>query len=82
PVTSVTLTPNDDKNEVQIITEEKQVFNCTTDASRPAARIEWYIGGVNVTKQTQSRIIQQDDDMFVSASELVYGKKMIIQSIL
>jgi hypothetical protein len=45
-VTTVTITPAGDNNVVDIIEGETQTFTCTTDASRPAAWIQWYIGGL------------------------------------
>jgi hypothetical protein len=72
PVTTVTITPAGDNNVVDIIEGETQTFNCTTDSSRPAAWIQWYIGGQNVTNQTTPQPPQKDEDKFVSSSSLVY----------
>jgi hypothetical protein len=71
-VTTVTITPAGDNNVVDIIEGETQTFNCTTDSSRPAAWIEWYIGGQNVTNQVTPQQPQQDGDKFNSSSSLVY----------
>jgi hypothetical protein len=68
-VTTVTITPAGDNNVVDIIEGEKQTFTCTTDSSRPAAWLQWYIGGLNVTNQATP---QQDGDLFISSSSLVY----------
>ena len=72
PVTTVTITPAGDNNVVDIIEGETHTFTCTTDSSRPAACIEWYIGGQNVTNQGTSQTPQQDGDKFISSSSLVY----------
>ena len=71
-MTTVTITPAGDNNVVNIIDGETQKFNCTTDSSRPAAWIQWYIGGQNVTNQATSQPQQQDGDKFISSSSLVY----------
>jgi hypothetical protein len=68
-VTTVTITPVGDSNVIYIIKEETQTFTCTADSIRPAAWIQWYIGGQNVTNQTTP---QQDGDKFISSSSLVY----------
>jgi len=72
PVTTVTITPDGDNNVVDIIEGESQTFTCTTDSSRPAAWIQWYIGGQNVTNQATPQPPQQDGDRFISSSSLVY----------
>jgi hypothetical protein len=51
PVSTVTITPAVDYNVVDIVEGDTQTFTCTTDSSRPAAWIQWYIGGQNVTNQ-------------------------------
>ena len=66
------ITPVGDNNVIDIIEGETQTFNCTTDPSRPAAWIQWYIGGQNVTNQTTPQPPQKDEDKFVSSSRLVY----------
>jgi hypothetical protein len=71
-VTTVTITPAGDNNIVDIIDAETQTFNCTTNSSRPAAWIQWYIGGQNVTNQATPQTPQQDEDKFISSSSLVY----------
>jgi hypothetical protein len=71
-VTTVTLTPAGDNNVVIIIEGETQTYTCTTDSSRPAAWIQWYIGGQNVTNQATLQPPQQDGDKFISSSSLVY----------
>jgi hypothetical protein len=71
-VTTVTITPAGDNNVVDIIEGETQTFNCTTDSSRPAAWIQWYIGGQNVTNQTTPQLPQKDEDKFISSSSVVY----------
>ena len=68
----MTITPAGDNNVVDIIEGETQTFNCTIDPSRPAAWIQWYIGGQNVTNQATSQPQQQDGGKFISSSSLVY----------
>ena len=75
PVTTVTITPAGDNNVVDIIAGETQTFTCTTDSSRPAAWIQWYIGGQNATNQATPQSPQQDGDKFISSSNLVYTGK-------
>ena len=72
PVTTVTITPGGDNNVVDIIKGETQTCTCTTDSSRPAAWIQWYNGGQNVTTQATPQPPQQHGDTFVSSSSLVY----------
>jgi hypothetical protein len=71
-VATVTITSAGDNNAVNIIEGETQTFTCTTDSSRPAAWIQWYIGGQNVTNQATPQPPQQDGDKFISSSSLVY----------
>ena len=71
-MTTVTITPAGYNNVVDIIEGETQTFTCTTDSSRPAAWIQWYIGGQNVTNQATPQPPQQDGDKFISSSSLVY----------
>ena len=71
-VTTVTTTPAGDNNVVDIIEGETQTFTCTTDSSRPAAWMQWYIGGHNVTNQATPQPPQQDGDKFISSSSLLY----------
>ena len=73
PVTSVTINPAGDNNVVYIIEGETQTFTCTTDSSRPAAWIQWYIGGQNVTNKATPQPPQQDGDKVISSSSLVYA---------
>ena len=68
----MTITPAGDNNGVDIIEGETHTFICTTDSSRPAAWIQWYIGGQNVTIQATPQPPQQDGDKFISSSRLVY----------
>jgi hypothetical protein len=68
----VTLTPAGYNNAVDMIEGETQTFTCTTGSSRPAAWIQWYIGGQNVTNQAPPQPPQQDGDKFISSSSLVY----------
>ena len=68
----MTITPAGDNNVVDITEGETQTFTCTTDSSRPAAWIQWYIGGQNVTNQSTPQSPQQDGDKFISSSSVVY----------
>ena len=47
-------------------------FTCTTDSSRPAAWIQWYIGGQNVINQATPQPPQQNGNKLISSSNLVY----------
>ena len=70
-MTTVTLTLAGENN-VYIIEGETQTFTCTTGSSRPAAWIQWYIGGQNVSNQAIPQPPQQDGDKFISSSSQVY----------
>ena len=72
PVTTATITPSGDNNVVDITEGETQTCTCTTDSSRPAAWIQWYIGEQNVTNQATPQPPQQGGDKFISSSNLVY----------
>jgi hypothetical protein len=72
PVTTVAITPAGDNNVVDIVEGETQTFTCTTDSSRPAAWIQWYIGEQNVTNQATPQPPQQGGDKFISSSNMVY----------
>ena len=72
PVITVTITPGGDNNVVDIVEGQTQTFTCTTNSSRPAAWIQWYIGGQNVTNQATQHPPQEDGDKFISSSSLVY----------
>ena len=71
-MTAVTITPDGNNNVVDIVEGQNQTFSCTTDSSRPAAWIQWYIGGQNVTNQAAKQPPKQDGDKFISSSNLVY----------
>jgi hypothetical protein len=62
PVTTVMITPGGDNNVVVEIEGQTQIFTCTTGSSRPAAWIQWHIGGQNVTNQVTPQLPQQDGD--------------------
>ena len=66
------ITPAGDNNVVDIIEGETQTFTCTTNSSRPAAWIQWYIGGQNVTNQATPQSPKKDGDKFLSSSSLVH----------
>ena len=68
----MTITPAGDNNVTYIIEGETCNFTCSTDSSRPASWIQWYIGGHNVTNQATPQPPQQDGDKFISSSSLVY----------
>ena len=69
---AVTITPAGDNTVLDIIDGRTRTFTCTTDSSRPAAWIQWYIGGQNVTNQATPQPPQQDGDKFISSSSLLY----------
>ena len=71
-VTTVTIAPAGDNNVVDLTEGETQTFTCTTDSSRRAAWIQWYIGGQNVTSQATSHPPQQDGEKCIASSSLVY----------
>jgi hypothetical protein len=71
-VAAVTITPVGINNVVVIVKGETQTFTCTTDSSRPAAWIQWYIGDENVTNQATQQQPQQDGEKFISSNSLVY----------
>jgi hypothetical protein len=71
-VTTVTITPAGDNNVVDVAEGKTQTFTCTTDFSRPAASMQWYISGQNVTNQSTPQQPQHNGDKFISASSLVY----------
>jgi hypothetical protein len=70
-VTTVTITPAGDNNVVDMVEGQTQTFTCTTDSSRPAAWIQWYIGGQNMTIQATPNP-PQDGDNLISSSSLMY----------
>ena len=72
PVTTVTITPAGENNVEDIIKGQTQIFTCTTDSSRSAAWIQWYIGGQNVTSRATPQSPQQYEDKFISPSNLLY----------
>ena len=74
-MTTVTITPDGDNNAVYIVEGKTHTFTCTTDSSRPAAWIQWYIGEQNVTNEATPRPPQKDGDKFNSSSSLVYTGK-------
>ena len=71
-MTIVTITPAADNNVVDIIEGEIRNCTCTTDSIRPAASIQWYISGQNVTSQATPQSPQHNGDKFISSSNLVY----------
>jgi hypothetical protein len=73
----VTITPGGDNNVVDIIEGQTQTFTCITDSCRPAAWIQWYIGGQNVTNQATPQPPQQDGDNVISSSSLVYTGRYV-----
>ena len=79
-MTTATISPAGDNNVVDIIEGETQTFICTTDSSRPAAWIQWYIGGHNVTNQAIPQPPQQDGEKFVSCSSLLYSGRDVDHS--
>ena len=71
-MTTVTITPAGSNSILDIIDGGTQTFNCTTNSCRPAAWIQWYIGGQDVTSQAAPQPPQQNGDTFISSSSLVY----------
>ena len=57
---------------MSVVSGETQSFNCTTDASRPAAWIQWYIGGQNVTDQAILQTPTPDGAKLISSSILKF----------
>ena len=76
-MTTVAITPAGDNNLVDIIEGETQIFTCTTYSSRPAAWIQWYIRGQDVTNQATPQPPQQDGDKFISSSILAYTDRKL-----
>ncbi|VDI34182.1 Hypothetical predicted protein, partial [Mytilus galloprovincialis] len=72
PIKMATISPASDNNVMNVIEGDAQTFNCITDAGRPAAWIQWYIGGKNLTNQAEAQTPQQDHRMFISFSKLRY----------
>ena len=68
----MSITPSGDNNVVDIIEGQTHTFTCTTDSSRPAAWIQWYIGGHNVTNQATAPPPLTDGFIFISYSILLY----------
>jgi hypothetical protein len=77
PVSSVTLlsTPTD-KNLVEVVSNRNQTFSCTTNAARPASRIQWYLSTTNITTlaSPQPDVCNTDCsyDKVISSSVLTY----------
>lgn len=71
PVKNVTLSPDSDKRVVTIVEGNIQIFSCTTVPSRPAALIQWFIGGVIVRNQTNFTTMP-DEDKLISFSIFNY----------
>lgn len=74
-MTTVTIKPFGDDNTLTFLTEETQNLSCTTNAGRPAAWIQWYFGGQNVTNNAHPKPHKEDGDKFISSSEFVYTAK-------
>ncbi|CAG2190804.1 unnamed protein product [Mytilus edulis] len=75
PVSKVTLTATQsDENPIKIVSGSQQRFICTTDASRPAARIQWYLSGTNITDEAsaQPSICSAGCETVISSSVLSY----------
>ena len=70
--TKVAISSAGDNNVVYIVKGKTQTFTCTTDSSRHAAWIQWYIDEQNVTNQATPQPPQQDRDKFISYSRLVH----------
>lgn len=72
PVKTLTITPTGAINVIYIVKREAQNFTCTTDLCRPAASIQWYINGRNMTNEAHQQITQ-DKEFFRSSSRLLYS---------
>ena len=68
----LTIAPSGTNNVVSVVSGESQTFTCTTDTSRPATSIQWYIGEQNVTDQATPQPPTPDGTNFISSSTLVY----------
>lgn len=71
PVKKLTIKPAENNNVTNVVNGEIKIFTCTTDKSRPAALIQWYISSKNVTSGSHLQATQ-DGDKFVSISKLNY----------
>ena len=67
----MSITPSGDNNVVDLKEGDTQTFTCTTDSS-PAAWIQWYIGGQNVTNQATAPPPLPGGFIFISYSILSY----------
>ncbi|CAG2208211.1 unnamed protein product [Mytilus edulis] len=75
PITKVNLTSTlSDENPIKVVSGSKHEFICTTDASRPAARIQWYLSGTNITDEAsaQPSICSAGCETVISSSILSY----------
>ncbi|XP_063448060.1 B-cell receptor CD22-like [Mytilus trossulus] len=75
PVSKVTLTATQsDENPIKVVSGSQQRFICTTDASRPAARIQWYLSGTNITDEAspQPSTCSAGCETVISSSVLSY----------
>ncbi|XP_071176544.1 synaptogenesis protein syg-2-like [Mytilus edulis] len=75
PLTIVTITPAGINNSAKVVVGDKRTFSCSTGLSRPAAWIQWYIGGENVTNQAQPYVPIRNGDKFISSSRMMYTGK-------
>lgn len=74
-MTKVTITPYGADNVVAVVEQTTQNFTCTTNLNRPNASIYWYVGGLDLTVQSQQHTEQQSGDMFLTSSNLLYTGK-------
>ncbi|VDI36438.1 Hypothetical predicted protein [Mytilus galloprovincialis] len=75
PVAKVDIEPQGENNEIDVVEGDTIIFTCTTNPSRPAAWIHWFIGGLNVTNKTQSQVSNEHGGTFISFSTWNYTGK-------
>lgn len=69
----MTIKPTSENNIISVVEGKSHTFTCTTEFSRPAAYIQWYIGGENVTHKAQPQTPEYNGDKVKSSSKLIYS---------
>ncbi|VDI07194.1 Hypothetical predicted protein [Mytilus galloprovincialis] len=75
PISKLNLrTTPSDENPIKVVSSSQQRFICTTDAGRPAARIQWYLSGTDITDEAspQPGICNTGCETVISSSVLLY----------
>lgn len=72
PLTHVTIKPTGYNNVIDVVKGSQLTFICTTSKSRPAAWIQWYIDGTNVTSTAEPQTPEKTGDKVISSSKLLY----------